>query len=340
MGLSMSVFLGRLGVPHLLVERHASDLAPPARPRQQPADHGAVPRRRNGARHPPGRVRPARQPRHPAGATRSTGSEQEWLFRQIDPGGGRPASARRAGACAARTTWNRCCCGTPRRSAARSASAPSWSPSNRTTTASRPNCWTVPPDAAAPVRADYLVAADGPRSPVREQLGITQSGRGDLFHNISVTFRAEQLADVVGDRRFIACYLTHPQGAGALLPGGQPRALGLPRCRGTPTAARRSRTSPTSGARRTSVRPPASPNCRSRSPAGRRGTRPSASPTGTTTAGSSSPATQRTKCRPPARSAPTPGSRTRTTSPGSSPRCCPAGRVPGCWRPTGPSAAR
>lgn len=68
------------------------------------------------------------------------------------------------------------------------------------------------------VRADYLIAADGPRSPVRERLGIGQTGPGDLFHNVSITFRAKRLADVVGDRRFIACYLTNPQGAGALLP--------------------------------------------------------------------------------------------------------------------------
>ncbi|MFF1556189.1 FAD-dependent oxidoreductase [Streptomyces sp. NPDC058279] len=68
------------------------------------------------------------------------------------------------------------------------------------------------------VRADYLVAADGPRSPVRERLGIGQSGPGDLFHNVSITFRSRRLADVVGDRRFIVCYLTAPDADGALLP--------------------------------------------------------------------------------------------------------------------------
>jgi putative polyketide hydroxylase len=68
------------------------------------------------------------------------------------------------------------------------------------------------------IRADYLVAADGPRSPVREQLGIGQSGPGDLFHNISLTFRSRRLADVVGERRFIVCYLTGGEAEGALLP--------------------------------------------------------------------------------------------------------------------------
>lgn len=68
------------------------------------------------------------------------------------------------------------------------------------------------------IRADYLVAADGPRSPVREQLGIAQSGPGDLFSNISITFRSRRLPEVVGDRRFIVCYLTNPDADGALLP--------------------------------------------------------------------------------------------------------------------------
>ncbi|MFJ9754460.1 FAD-dependent oxidoreductase [Streptomyces sp. NPDC101149] len=68
------------------------------------------------------------------------------------------------------------------------------------------------------VRADYLVAADGPRSPVRRRLGITQTGPGDLFANVSVTFRSRLLADAVGDRRFLCCYLIGPDADGALLP--------------------------------------------------------------------------------------------------------------------------
>jgi putative polyketide hydroxylase len=68
------------------------------------------------------------------------------------------------------------------------------------------------------LRARYLIAADGPRSPIREQLGIGHSGPGDLFHNVSVTFRSHGLAEVVGDRRFIVCYLTNPDADGALLP--------------------------------------------------------------------------------------------------------------------------
>ncbi|MEV7723355.1 FAD-dependent monooxygenase [Streptomyces sp. NPDC087917] len=68
------------------------------------------------------------------------------------------------------------------------------------------------------VRADYLIAADGPRSPVREALGIRQTGNGELFHNVSIVFRSERLAELLGDLRFIVCYLMKPGADGALLP--------------------------------------------------------------------------------------------------------------------------
>lgn len=35
---------------------------------------------------------------------------------------------------------------------------------------------------------------------------------------MSVTFRSQKLAEIVGDRRFIVCYLTSPEADGALLP--------------------------------------------------------------------------------------------------------------------------
>ncbi|MCF2540645.1 FAD-dependent monooxygenase [Streptomyces sp. FB2] len=68
------------------------------------------------------------------------------------------------------------------------------------------------------VRAEYLVAADGPRSPARTRLGIGQSGPGELFHNVSVTFRSRNLKDHIGKKRFVVCYVTDPEGVGALLP--------------------------------------------------------------------------------------------------------------------------
>ncbi|MFF4764159.1 FAD-dependent oxidoreductase [Streptomyces sp. NPDC001292] len=68
------------------------------------------------------------------------------------------------------------------------------------------------------VRSDYLLAADGPRSPVRERLGIEHSGSGDLFHNVSVTFRSKLLREVAGEQHFVVCYVTDPTGEGVLLP--------------------------------------------------------------------------------------------------------------------------
>lgn len=68
------------------------------------------------------------------------------------------------------------------------------------------------------VTADYLFAADGPRSPVRTRLGIEHSGSGDLFHNVSVTFRSKALREVAGEDLFVVCYVTDPAGEGVLLP--------------------------------------------------------------------------------------------------------------------------
>ncbi|MBW5484399.1 FAD-dependent oxidoreductase [Streptomyces bambusae] len=68
------------------------------------------------------------------------------------------------------------------------------------------------------VRADYLIGCDGPRSPVREALNIPQTGSGELFHNVSVTFRSRRIRAVLGDLNFIVCYLMRPGSDGALLP--------------------------------------------------------------------------------------------------------------------------
>ncbi|MCP2257446.1 2-polyprenyl-6-methoxyphenol hydroxylase [Streptoalloteichus tenebrarius] len=46
------------------------------------------------------------------------------------------------------------------------------------------------------VRADYLVAADGNRSAVREALGVERHGSGSLGHNLSIIFDAD-LGDLV-----------------------------------------------------------------------------------------------------------------------------------------------
>lgn len=60
------------------------------------------------------------------------------------------------------------------------------------------------------LRADYLVAADGHRSPIREALGIETHGRGDLSRSIGIVFEAD-----LGREGFALYYLQNPN-----LPGG------------------------------------------------------------------------------------------------------------------------
>ncbi|MFB8239237.1 FAD-dependent oxidoreductase [Kitasatospora purpeofusca] len=216
-GLSAALFLGRLGVRHLLVEKHADT-----------------------SRHPRGRGNNVRTmelyrvagieaaireaatvlaPNHGIlQAPSLTGEEQEWLFREIDPGG---RLARFSP-----SSW--CLCSQNDlepvlRHAARELGADirfgtellSFEQDDEGVTALLRSRET---GEERTVRAQYLVAADGPRSPARTELGIGQSGKGELFHNVSITFRAKRLAEVVGDRHFIACYLTNPEADGALLP--------------------------------------------------------------------------------------------------------------------------
>ena len=63
--------------------------------------------------------------------------------------------------------------------------------SSRTTTASRRRCATSRPARRATVRARYVVAADGNRSPIRERLGIEMEGHGLLSRSITIYFRAD-----------------------------------------------------------------------------------------------------------------------------------------------------
>lgn len=59
------------------------------------------------------------------------------------------------------------------------------------------------------VRADYLIAADGARSPLRGLLGVTQSGPGVLTHQLNLYFRADLTALVKG-REFSMCFVENP----------------------------------------------------------------------------------------------------------------------------------
>ncbi|NEB58612.1 FAD-dependent monooxygenase [Streptomyces diastaticus] len=216
-GLSMSVFLGRLGVRHTLVERHAGTSIHPrgrgnnVRTMEIFRVAGAEPDIRRAAA--------TLADNHGILQTPTlAGDAGEWLFKQIDPGNGlarfspsswclcsqndlEPELLTHAGTLGGDLRF-----GTEMLSFEADADGVTAIVKSRET------------GEHTTIRADYLVAADGPRSPVREQLGIGQSGPGDLFHNVSITFRSRRLADVVGDRRFIVCYLTDENADGALLP--------------------------------------------------------------------------------------------------------------------------
>ncbi|MFF1567984.1 FAD-dependent oxidoreductase [Streptomyces sp. NPDC058293] len=216
-GLSTSLFLGRLGVPHMLVERHSGTSIHPrgrgnnvrtmelfrvAGIQQRIEDAASVLADNHGILQTPTLV----------------GDAGEWLFKEIDPGGGL-ARFSPGGWClcsqndlepvlleSARELGGDLRFHTELLSFEQNAQGVTAQLKSRDT------------GEHTTVRADYLVAADGPRSPIRERLAIGQSGPGDLFHNVSITFTSRGLADAVGDRRFIVCYLTNPEADGALLP--------------------------------------------------------------------------------------------------------------------------
>ncbi|WP_069759368.1 FAD-dependent monooxygenase [Streptomyces sp. LUP47B] len=216
-GLSTSLFLGRLGVRHTLVERHAGTSIHPrgrgnnVRTMELFRTAGVETGIRDAAA--------TLADNHGILQTPTlVGDAGEWLFRDIDPGGGLARFSS--------SSW--CLCsqndlepvllehagrlGGDLRYATELLSFESGPSGVTAVVKSRET------GEHTTFLADYLVAADGPRSPVREQLGIGQSGPGDLFSNVSITFRSRGLAEVVGERRFIVCYLTDPAADGALLP--------------------------------------------------------------------------------------------------------------------------
>ncbi|GGS66593.1 FAD-dependent oxidoreductase [Planobispora rosea] len=68
------------------------------------------------------------------------------------------------------------------------------------------------------VRADYLVAADGHRSPVRELLGIPVTGRGELGRLYSIMFDAD-LTGLAPDREVTLWYLRNETFSGVIVTG-------------------------------------------------------------------------------------------------------------------------
>jgi hypothetical protein len=59
------------------------------------------------------------------------------------------------------------------------------------------------------VHSEYLVAADGAHSPIREQLGIRMEGRGTFANCITIYFRAD-VRELLGGRNLSVVYVNHP----------------------------------------------------------------------------------------------------------------------------------
>ncbi|MEV7467856.1 FAD-dependent monooxygenase [Streptomyces kronopolitis] len=65
------------------------------------------------------------------------------------------------------------------------------------------------------VRAQYLIAADGHRSSVRQGLGIATHGQGVFGRQLNVIFHAD-LDGYVGDREFFLCFINNAEVKGVL----------------------------------------------------------------------------------------------------------------------------
>ena len=72
------------------------------------------------------------------------------------------------------------------------------------------------------VTAAYVVGADGVNSVVRRELGVAMVGPDTAMAGLSVELRAP-LWDVLGEHRFALYSITHPEGAGVLIPAGGDR---------------------------------------------------------------------------------------------------------------------
>lgn len=59
------------------------------------------------------------------------------------------------------------------------------------------------------VVSDYLVAADGAHSRIREQLGIAMSGRGSFADCVTIYFKSD-VRPMLGDRNLSVVYVNHP----------------------------------------------------------------------------------------------------------------------------------
>jgi putative polyketide hydroxylase len=69
------------------------------------------------------------------------------------------------------------------------------------------------------VHARYVIGADGARSVVRSEIGVTSSGPGELLDAMSALFRAP-LWERLGDRRHVIYPITHRDAEGVFVPAG------------------------------------------------------------------------------------------------------------------------
>jgi 2-polyprenyl-6-methoxyphenol hydroxylase-like FAD-dependent oxidoreductase len=60
------------------------------------------------------------------------------------------------------------------------------------------------------IRAQYLIAADGAHSPIRQRLGIDTLGHGSFSDSITIYFRAD-MRELIGDRNLSVIYVFHPR---------------------------------------------------------------------------------------------------------------------------------
>jgi putative polyketide hydroxylase len=72
------------------------------------------------------------------------------------------------------------------------------------------------------VEAQYMIAADGNRSPVRRALGIGAEGRGTLSNNISILFEAAELPAVLKRNGFALYYLQNKDFTGVFVSTDDP----------------------------------------------------------------------------------------------------------------------
>lgn len=66
------------------------------------------------------------------------------------------------------------------------------------------------------IYAEYMIAADGAKSKVRQDLGIEFIDGGSFGHYINIYFQAD-LTKLVKDNEFIVCNITNPKSSGVLL---------------------------------------------------------------------------------------------------------------------------